>query len=301
MPRKREQEVFTFKELSPKAKERALERYRDHMWDQGETDDLSDQFKSILSERGFKNPDVGWSLGYNQGDGVCFWGDIDLPKFFEWARRGDDPKYSKAMKSKVGPFLPLGPFVSVSVLSDDRRYCHWNSMDVAMELRGEGVQLVPKSLRDEALDHIDRLQNAAREYDRKLFQVHEERMAPVREWRRRAEDREKLIRKGPKEWRPLPRIGPKPEPLNIPDPIPEVIEAPPRIQAAFDKATLEWKRLEDLMPSFEEFMKQWVEDTSRELEKMGYDEIKYRTSDAAIEEFFEGNEFEFLEDGTVVR
>lgn len=96
-------------------------------------------------------------------------------------------------------------------------------------------------------------------------------------------------------------MGPKPEPLDIPDPLPETIKPSPQLQAAMDKAALEWKRLEDLMPPFETFMEQWVKDTSKELEKIGYDEIEYRTSDEYIEEFFNANEFEFDVDGDRVK
>jgi len=121
MPRKREQEVFKYQELSSEAKEKARDHYRESMFD---ADHISEQFKSILVERGFKDSggafDVNWSLGYCQGDGVCFWGHIDLPTFFKWALKGDDPKdegqsgtvrFSRGRSQRSctarGPQLPL--------------------------------------------------------------------------------------------------------------------------------------------------------------------------------------------------
>lgn len=251
MPRKREQEVFTFKELSPKAQKKALEHYRQVLWDSSDADAISDMFKSVLSERGFSDPEVGWGLNYSQGDGVCFWGSIDLYDFFKWALHGDDPEYKKRMRGKVRQFLPLSFVVGVRVRHEGRE-CHWNSMQVEVELTGSEIDLVPKALRDQVQDLLD------------------DRRAP--RW------------VGPKEWRPS--AGPR----------------RPHVEAALIKAREKWKEIETKTANeFGTFMEQWVKDTSKELEKMGYAEIEYRTSDEYIEEFFAGNEFEFDVDGDKVK
>lgn len=251
MPRKREQEVFTFKELSSKAQKKALEHYRQVLWDSSDADAVSDMFKDILRERGFNDPEVGWSLGYSQGDGVCFWGRIDLYDFFKWALHGDDPKYTKRMKGQVRPFLRLS-FVADALVRHESRNCHWNSMEVEVQLSGSEVDLVPKPLRDQVQALLEG--------------------RPHQRW------------VGPKEWRPS---AGRPH---------------PHVEAALVKAREQWKELETkTAKEFETFMEQWVKDTSKELEKMGYAEIEYRTSDEYIEEFFEGNKFEFDVDGDKVK
>jgi hypothetical protein len=60
----------------------------------------------------------------------------------------------------------------------------------------------------------------------------------------------------------------------------------------------------DLTPEEEGLLKDLLEDVdrkvrdvSKELEKLGYDEIEGRTSDEGISYFLQNNEFEFLEDG----
>jgi len=162
------------------------------------------------------------------------------------------------------------------------------------------MDLVPKDKRDEVLSHLEERERAQSNYNRRIESVRQERFRPVRDWERRKEERERSTRKGPKEWRPNVFLK-KPEPLDILDPIKDIPELPPHVKMAFDKAHAEWQELETRLPAFEEFMKEWVEDTSRELEKMGYDEIEYQESGEALEEFFDANEIEFEKDGTPVK
>lgn len=75
MPRKVELKVYSFDELSPTAKARAIEDYRPHAWDQADSDVLNDLFKERLDEVGLPTKKLAWSLSYSQGDGVGFYGD----------------------------------------------------------------------------------------------------------------------------------------------------------------------------------------------------------------------------------
>jgi hypothetical protein len=58
--------------------------------------------------------------------------------------------------------------------------------------------------------------------------------------------------------------------------------------------------MEAKLPQLEEDVKEWVEDMSRELEKQGYEEIEYRSSDEVIAETLRANGREFDEDGVMV-
>lgn len=217
MPRKHEELVYTFEELSSKAKKEALDYYRNLQHEYFDSENLTDQLKNILEERGFTDKvELGWSLGYSQGDGVAFWGDIDLKNFFDWIRKREHPEYSDRMKGALR-FSALAPYVKVTVLHQGRYY-HWNSMEVNL-----------------------------------LYDSDELKSASVK-------------RIGPKEWTP--------------------------------RGTQD---ITGLIPEFEKFMDQWVKDTSKELEKYGYAEIEYQTSDTYLEEFIEANGLEFHEDGKPFR
>jgi len=220
MPRKHEELVYQFEELSDKAKKKALDYYRDLSHEQFDSDNLNDQFKRILEERGFTDQvELGWSLGYCQGDGVAFWGRINLGEFFKWIRKKEHPEYSERMKGAL-KFEPLAPYVGVLV-THEGRYYHWNSMAVELKY-------------DE-----DELKRASGTADRH----------------------------GPKDWKP------KRDEVD----------------------------LTGLIPEFDDYMEEWVKDTSRELEKYGYDEIAYQSSDGYLKEFIEANELEFYEDGSPFR
>src|SRR6266404_2770635 len=89
MAGKRKEGVFSITELSEEARKRVLEEWRYKIWDQHDSDWLSETFKEILSERGFSNPEVCWSLSSCQGDGVAFWGNLYPSDLFKWIFSGD--------------------------------------------------------------------------------------------------------------------------------------------------------------------------------------------------------------------
>jgi hypothetical protein len=116
-------------------------------------------------------------------------------------------------------------------------------------------------------------------------------MAPIRAW----EELVKSMPRGPMEWRPDLE---KPEPLDIQKPEePELLPIPENVERALVAAKRKLERFELKFQALEEDVKEWVKDTSRELEKIGYDEIEYRGSDEAISETLIANEYEFDEDG----
>ena len=89
--RKEEEEepkIYTFKELSPEAKNQAIEDARDDpkfTWDDGDSQMLTESFEQDIDDHYGLGDDmkVFWSLSYSQGDGVCFEGPVDVGKFIE--------------------------------------------------------------------------------------------------------------------------------------------------------------------------------------------------------------------------
>lgn len=298
MPRRESKDIYKFHELSPEAKEKALEYYRRIFSEVFDPDELSDQFKSILEERGLKDAKLSWSLGYSQGDGVAFSGYLNVPEFFNWALVGDDPKYKKLMRSKVKPFLDLERFVGVGIRDIGTHYHHWNSMEIDVSIVQSPIDLVSRKMYDQVLRYVSQRQEAKAEYERAKYSVAYERNRPISEWEKEKRRRDAIVSQGPTEWAPL-RI--MPSPIDIPDPVLKQIQEPKSVKAALDKAEAEFARLEAMIPEFENMIEEWAKDTSRELEKMGYAEIEYQSSDEYIQESIEANKYEFEEDGTAVR
>lgn len=294
MPGKREREegVFSINELSPEARKRVLEEWRYKIWGQHDSDWLSETFKEILSERGFMDPKVYWSLSSCQGDGVAFEGYLLPPDFFKWIFSGD-PK-AKPFVKQAKSFVFLQDLVSIKVTHSGRHY-HWNSMNVEMEVVGNEMDLVPEKHRaDVQIWYLDK-QDAFESWMRTKRNIEYDRNAPIRSWDERANDRSRKIKRGPKEWRPP--VGPRPEPLNLPIPPEPELDIPIRIQRMMDQAVRKFSEIDAVVNDFETFVSGWVKDTSKELEKIGYGEMDYRQSDEAITEFLDENEFTFDENG----
>lgn len=292
MPEKRREGVFSIRELPEEVQKRVLDRWRYKIWDDHDSQVLTGEFKRILSERGFTNPEVCWSLSYSQGDGMAFWGRIDPQDFFKWVFSG--APFAKPYKKEAKKFVRLQDILSVHVRHEDR-YCHWNSMSVEVEVIGSELDLLPEKIRADARKWKDekeyRLMNWMRDKSEILYRRNE----PIREWNKRMDERSSQMKRGPKEWRP--KIGPMPEPLDIPIPPEPVFDIPTRLQRMIDQATADFAAIDPLVNEFEEFISEWVKNTSKELEKLGYDEIEYRQSDEQIIEFLEANDYEFDEEG----
>jgi hypothetical protein len=292
MPGKRGEGVYSIKELSPSARNRVLDKWRYEIWDDTDSDNLSADFKETLSERGFSNPDVCWGLSYSQGDGVAFWGTLHAVDLFKWIFSGD--KRAKPFVKQAKSFVLLQDVVSIRV-THSGNYCHSNSMDVEVEVTGEEMDLVPEKYRNEVRKFYNEKLYAFEDWQRDKRQIEHQRNAPIYAWNERINARSRQMKRGPKEWRPP--IGPRPAPFDIPIPPEPDLDIPVRIQRMMDQAVRTFSEIDPLVNGFQEFVSEWVKDTSRELEKRGYDEMEYRQSDENIIEFLEANEFEFDEDG----
>lgn len=147
VPRKEERLVYKFEELSPEAKERAMEEYRNKGWDWDEHDTqmLTEYFEEQLEELGLPSGDVRWSLSYSQGDGVAFYGKVDIRDY--------------VLKNNLA--TPLGFLSLIDALSNDEaeivieieksktfhHYDHWNTMVVTSYVNTYGDPGIPGSKR----------------------------------------------------------------------------------------------------------------------------------------------------------
>jgi hypothetical protein len=278
--------IFFFAELSPEAQKRAIEKFQDDhdfVWDQSDSDFLTDSFEEDLDDHFGLGDDmkVEWSLGYVQRDGVCFQGAVDVPKFIK----------TENLEKEFG-FLKN--VVSVHI-SHARGSCYHGSMDVELDIVGDPAPA-------DAVETLERWEaernSAIRKWRRDLDERLKKRSAPILEWEERVRERQRRA-KGPLEWTPLP--GPKPEPLDLPLPPEPVFSEPPEVADARRIVDEARKSLEKKAEEFREFLEERVEEISRELQKNGYQEIEYHNSEEYVRERLENLDFEFLEDGRLYK
>ena len=123
-------QLYDINELSEQAQEKAIDKLRELDYFGVESHDLTDQFKERLEEYGLPT-DVEWSLGYSQGDGVAFYGDVDVPKLLKTI--GEYDKYAYLIRR-------YEPSVTLTRNSWGYHYSHFNTMDVD----GESREVAPR-------------------------------------------------------------------------------------------------------------------------------------------------------------
>lgn len=93
MPQTKSIKVYTFDELTGKAKEKAADWLRNLQADMfGEDDCLLTEWKKKLERMGYQNPKIAYSGFWSQGDGASFTATVDLVKWLKQTKNIDAPK-----------------------------------------------------------------------------------------------------------------------------------------------------------------------------------------------------------------
>lgn len=126
---KRPKGLRFFDELSVEAQEYAIfsEREGGERFDWDDAQFLTEDFKMQLAEYGFEGLEVYWSLGYCQGDGVAFYGNVDNENLKDKDRQAE--KLIKRLEA-------AGDEISIEITGKHDHY-HWNSMTVEVEYESE--------------------------------------------------------------------------------------------------------------------------------------------------------------------
>jgi hypothetical protein len=276
-----EDKVYKFEELSKEAKERAIQDWieQGYTWDSHNSDNLSHTFKEILIDKGFgDNVEVYWSLGYCQGDGVCFSGYLDLNKFLD--------------QDGFRTYREMSEYLSITIRNNSYQHCHWNSMNIEVRLDApRPEEMLSSNLSGKYQRWRNEVDRLRRTYENQKMVAQELRMAPIRAWEVEAS----YMEPHPLSWYP---DFEKPPPADVPDPEePDYPTIPADVKKAIDAAMNKIERYESKLQQLEEDVAKWVKDVSKELEKIGYEEIEYQGSDEVIAETLIGNDYEFTEDG----
>ncbi len=116
-------EVFSFEELSSEAKEKAISVERRLGFDSNfMTDVILESFTEKLDEIGFPTDEIFFSLSNCQGDGVAFYGEIDIEKYLK-----DNIKYKRILELKDEITF------NIARNSWSNHYSHYNTMTLEID------------------------------------------------------------------------------------------------------------------------------------------------------------------------
>lgn len=125
-------QVYKFSELSETAQKKVLEKEREFRNQMGDDSDLlADEFREVLKDEGLPIDDVRFRLSCSQGDGVAFYGDVDLKAFF-----AAHPDF-RASFPGVLIQLDKEEVLSLNLSKRNPHYDHHNSMEVEANYDGD--------------------------------------------------------------------------------------------------------------------------------------------------------------------
>ncbi len=152
--------VYTFDELEDSAKERAREIVG--TWNQEwENENLSDMFAEYLEEQGFPTDNINYSLSSSQGDGVAFYGSVDLDK---WLTVNKRKTYYRTLRG-------YDPWAKIDKTSLSNHYSHAYTMIVLTDSTGYSYSTNSKvdENRERLLDELqDELAESVQDMSHKL-------------------------------------------------------------------------------------------------------------------------------------
>lgn len=137
--------LYKFEELNDKAKQNAINKYRESMDWQIESEFITEKFAEKLSDMGYPTDDLEWRLSYSQGDGVAFYGEVDIDKVMKrLENEGYDLNYDlyRAIDSEN-----LTIIARIYRNSFGYRYSHYNTMKV--EIDGDSIETIMEYLYDD--------------------------------------------------------------------------------------------------------------------------------------------------------
>lgn len=119
-------DTYQFDELPKEVQEKVVDKTRDTF--KIDSDLITEIFKEELANKGLPNEDIRYSLSYCQGDGVAFYGNIDIDLLCEKDEKAKD--LIEAIR-KFDPDVYLA--ITIKKSSHFHMYDHYNTMDLYIE------------------------------------------------------------------------------------------------------------------------------------------------------------------------
>ena len=129
MPQEKTIKVYRFTELSEEVQNKLIEKCReDGIYNDFQTQDISEDFRNRLEELGYGETKVGWSLSYSQGDGMAWDGSVSGSDLKTLRDRLFSKGHTvrRVLNSRVLDNLSM-------TVKQSGHYYHWNSMNVEID------------------------------------------------------------------------------------------------------------------------------------------------------------------------
>lgn len=119
--------VYSINELEKDVKAKVLDRHR-YDFNDIVNFDIQDEFKQRLEEKGYPIDDIRYSLNHCQGDGMAFYGTIDLEEFIEKRHEELEKSLSKHDLRRVKYIAKEGLTIDIRKNQYFHLYNHYNTM-----------------------------------------------------------------------------------------------------------------------------------------------------------------------------
>ena len=122
-------DVYKVSELSDKVKAKVIDKHR-YDFNDIVNFDIKDEFIQRLEEKGYPTNDIRYSLNNCQGDGMAFYGEIDLEEFIEKRHEELEKSLSKHDLRRVKYIAKEGLTIDIRKSQYFHLYDHYNTMIV---------------------------------------------------------------------------------------------------------------------------------------------------------------------------
>lgn len=287
-----DERTYKFDELSPDAKEHAIEKWREKgwAWDDNDTEALTDTFKEDLETLGLPHDKVHWQLNYAQGDGVSFEGKIDIKEYL---------KKQNLLRDYASLFAPAFEEEGTG------RPVGQKQQDQAEGLAGslESLGFMTRVRRGKDCFYVDVFENSDKMERLATFCV------GVKRGRQDNVSVESETESGNGAWllkRATQRSANIERRSNYDIPM-EMLDFRITSSSRYYSVNVEYElnipedwlspeQKRDLEALYEH-IKDYVEGVAKDLQRQGYAEIEYRSSDEVITDNIENGDYVFNEDG----
>lgn len=146
-----ELKLYNFEELDEKAKEKARDWFKKDGLEEYQIEDITESFQYKLEQLGLPTEDVRWRLSCCQGDGVAFYGEVDIEEYLK--KNKIKTKFKKL-------FFPDGD-LTISIRIDKSYNCHlydhYNTMVLSWDehLYGGYDNAYRNYIIDEFIEHLN--------------------------------------------------------------------------------------------------------------------------------------------------
>ncbi|AXQ67686.1 hypothetical protein KIOSHI_265 [Bacillus phage Kioshi] len=122
--------IYQYDELKAESKENAVKWFQETLNEEFtiESEQITENMKTTLENKGYEGLDVFWSLNHCQGDGVAFYGRLTTVELVSIAERLLSDKDYKRLKL-VGTLADF----EIEIYDTNNRYNHYNSMKVYLD------------------------------------------------------------------------------------------------------------------------------------------------------------------------